>query len=234
MLCLFLVLVLIGQLTMSGGTNGGAETTTDSSSDSPPASSPEVAAEPEPLPDTPLARRDPDDPMAIGAVDAPLVMVEWTDIRCPFCAAFHRETLPVIVQEYVDAGLVRLEVQDVSFFGEQSQAGAIAARAAGRQGLFFEYTQLIYAEAPQSGHPDLTREVLIDYARRIGVADMDQFAADLDDPALRADVTASTATAQRLGVTSVPFFVVGDTVLAGAQPLENFRSFLDAALARVP
>lgn len=59
---------------------------------------------------------------------------------------------------------------------------------------------------------------------------MEQFIADLDDPKLLEDVTASTQQAQQLGVTAVPFFVAGNTALSGAQPVDVFREFLDHAL----
>ena len=33
-----------------------------------------------------LPRRDPNDPLAMGKVDAKVVMTNWSDYRCPFCA----------------------------------------------------------------------------------------------------------------------------------------------------
>jgi len=170
--------------------------------------------------------------MAIGAVDAPVVLVYWTDMRCPFCAVFSRDTLPTLIQEYVDKGEVRVEFHDVEFFGEDSAAAAVAARAAGKQGLFFEYLEAVYAAAPESGHPDMPRERLIAFAEDIGVADLAQFEADLDDPELRTATEQSTSFAQQLGVTAVPFFIAGDKALSGAQSVEAFRSFLDDALSK--
>ncbi|MBW1639299.1 thioredoxin domain-containing protein [Microbacterium resistens] len=212
----FLGIVVVAQLTMNTGSAAPAAQPTTSSS-------PEV---PE------LARRDPDDPMALGKVDAPVALVQWTDLRCPFCAAVHRDTIPTIIEEYVDKGLVRLEVRDVAFFGEQSEDAAVAARAAGEQGRFFEYLDAVYAAAPDSGHPDLPREKLIAFAKEAGIPDLDRFTADLDDPAVRAAAQASTAEAQRLGVSAVPFFVANDTALSGAQPVAVFRDFLDRAIAQ--
>lgn len=180
---------------------------------------------------TQIALRDPDDPMAMGDVDAPIVMVQWTDMRCPYCAVFSRDTLPVLVEEYVDTGDVRIEVRDVAFFGDE--APAVAARAAGNQGMFAEYLSAVYEAAPESGHPELAREQLIAVAEQIGVPDIDKFVTDLDDPEILALVKESTTTAQQLGVNSVPFFVVGNQALSGAQPLDVFREFLDTALAEV-
>jgi protein-disulfide isomerase len=182
--------------------------------------------------DLAFVRRDHGDPMAIGAVDAPVVLVEWTDMRCPFCAVFTRDTLPVLIREYVDTGKVRLEVHDVAYFGEQSETAAVAARAAGLQGRFFDFLSTVYDAAPEKGHPELPRVKLVDFARKAGVPDVDRFTADLDDASLRAAARGSNAMAQRLGVTSVPFFVAGDTALSGAQPLPVFRGFLDSALAK--
>ncbi len=182
--------------------------------------------------DNPLVRRDPDDAMAIGDVDADVVMIEWTDMRCPFCASYTRDTLPELMKDYVDAGKLRIEIRDVSYFGDQSTEASIAARAAARQGVYPEFLDVLYAAAPASGHPDLPREKLIGFAREAGVGDMAAFTTDLDDPQLRTDVAEETAFAQKIGVSAVPFFVVGDTAMSGAQPIDTFHEYLGQALEK--
>lgn len=218
-LAAFLLVVVVGQSTLG-----------QSPAAAPAASSPAAATPAPASSDSPIVRREEGDPMAIGDLDALVVVTMWTDLRCPFCAAFDRGTLPVIVEEYVDAGLVRLEVNDVAFFGEQSEDAAVAARAAANQDSYFAYLAAVFAAAPESGHADLPREKLIAFAETVGIRDLDRFTADLDDPALRAAAQQTTATAQQLGVTSVPFFVAGNTALAGAQPVDVFRDYLDAAV----
>ncbi|MFF2389475.1 DsbA family protein [Agromyces sp. NPDC058104] len=196
-----------------------------------PVHGPEASAQPSAPAENPaIALRDPDDPLAIGDVDAPVVLVEWADFRCPFCAVFTNQTLPVILDEYVETGLVRYEFRDVAFFGDDSTAAAVAARAAGEQGRFPEYLEALYAAAPEQGHPDMPREKLVGFAKEAGVPDLATFEADLDRADLHDAVAASTAQAQQLGVTGVPFFVVGDQALSGAQPLDAVRSFLDEQL----
>lgn len=180
-----------------------------------------------------FVRRDANDPMAIGDVDAPVVLTEWVDMRCPFCAVFSRDTLPILIDEYVETGKVRIEFHDVVFYGEQSQNAAIAARAAGRQDMYVEYLTAMHEVAPEGGHADLPRETLIGFAEEIDIPDLDQFIADLDDPELREDVVASTRSSQELGVTAVPFFVAGNMAVSGAQPVDVFRDFLDQALVEV-
>lgn len=220
-LTVFLGIVLVGQVT------SGQRGTTSPAPGSDASATADAARSA--IPD--LARRDAKDPMALGAVDAPIVLIEWADYRCPYCATFANQTLPLLVQEYIDAGLVRYEFNEVVFFGDDSFTAAVAGRAAAAQGRFHEFMTALYAAAPESGHPDLPRDKLIGFAEEAGVPDLERFASDLDSAELRRAVSASAAYAQQLGVTSVPFFLVGDTAVAGAQPIETFRQLLDEQLA---
>ncbi|WAA65631.1 DsbA family protein [Microbacterium oxydans] len=214
-------LLTYAQLTGGGASGQGAAAPT-------PSADADVSASVE----HPIVRRDEGDPAAIGAVDAPVVLVYWTDMRCPFCAVFSRDTLPALLDEYVDGGKVRIEFRDVAFFGEESARASAALEAAGNQGLYVEYLEAVYAVAPESGHPELTREELIAFAEQVGVPDMAAFTTGLDSPAGLAAAAQRTQEAQQLGVTAVPFFLAGDTAMSGAQATDVFRTFLDDALAK--
>lgn len=75
-----------------------------------------------------MARRVDGDPLARGPVDAPVVLVVYSDYRCPFCAKFSHDTEPQLVDKYVEAGKLRIEWRDLPIFGEESM---VAARPAG-------------------------------------------------------------------------------------------------------
>lgn len=179
------------------------------------------------------ARADADDPRAIGSIDAPVTIIEWTDLRCPYCASYTNETLPTIISDYVNTGKVRIEFHDVAMFGDQSVAAAVAARAAGEQGMYAEYVEALFAAAPETGHPDLPREKLVGFAEQIGVPDMATFTAALDRTDLTDAVNSETSESQGYGITGVPFFIVGDTTLSGAQSVTTFTNTIDAQLANV-
>lgn len=179
-----------------------------------------------------VARRVDGDVTAIGDVDAPVVIVEYSDYRCPFCAVVSRDTLPKIIDEYVETGKVRFEWRDFPIFGEQSVDAAVAGRAAGEQGLFWEYNEAIYAEAPARSHIDLPRERLIEFAEQVGVPDIEKFTADLDNQELLDAVNADAEEASSIGVSSTPIFVVGNTPVVGAQPYEAFVEVIESELAK--
>jgi protein-disulfide isomerase len=216
-----LVIVIVTLVMTSEGRSSGAEAPAAQSES-------ENAA---PLPD--LARRIPDDPTALGDVDAPVVIIEWSDYRCPYCGIFARDTQPTIINEYVLQGLVRIEWRDLPVFGDQSTLAAYAGRAAGEQGLFWEFHDAVFADAPENAHADLPRERLIEIARGIGVPDLAKFETDMDDPKLQALVQADLDEGYSLGVTSTPIFLIGQTPIVGAQPLETFRQAIELELDRV-
>ncbi|KXZ58292.1 Disulfide bond formation protein D precursor [Brevibacterium ravenspurgense] len=180
-------------------------------------------------------RRDADDSAAVGDVDAPVVITEWTDPRCPFCAHFHNNILPDLQKKYVDTGKVRFEFITVAFFGEQSAAAGSAMEAAGKQGKYSEYSDALYAAAPDKGHPDLPEDKLVEFAETAGVGDIEKFRKDMNDQALIDKVNDETAKAQQYyGIQAVPFFASsdGESALRGAQPVENFEEFIDEQLEK--
>lgn len=179
-----------------------------------------------------LERRKEGDPLALGDVDAPVVMIEYSDFRCPFCGVYARKTQPEIIKKYVDAGQLRIEWRDLPVLGEASVTGAVAARAAAEQDLFWEYNEAIYAAAPERGKSDLSDSELLAFAQKVGVPDMAKFKTDMKSPQLMALVQADLSEGTSLGLNSTPTFVINNQSIPGAQPMEIFTQVIDEALAK--
>lgn len=173
-----------------------------------------------------LPHRTPNDALALGKVDAPVVMVAWSDFRCPFCSVWSRTTFPEL-QPYVDSGSLRIEHRDLVLFGDESMNTAKAARAAGKQGKFWEFYAAVHDVAPTSGHPTITKADLVAFAKKTGVADMAKFEKDYASPEIAAAVNKDTEEARQIGISGTPFFVVNTTPLSGAQPLEVFTQVIE-------
>lgn|GEM_PF-364180 len=169
-----------------------------------------------------MQRREKDDPLAIGRVDAPVVLIEFSDWRCPFCAQWARTTRPEL-QKYVDDGTLRMEYRDMPIFGAESELAARAGRAAARQGRFWPFYDVVYGAAPERGHLEVSPEKLTAFARRAGVADLEKFDADMRSVEVAAEISRDLADARRLGApNSVPLFLIGNEAISGAQPTEVF------------
>jgi protein-disulfide isomerase len=178
-----------------------------------------------------LQRRDADDPMAIGDVDAPVVMIEYADYRCPYCASFHLDTRPELAP-LVEDGTLRIEFRDLVIFDETSRLAALAGRAAAEQGHLEAYQNEVFALS-REGHGEYDREDLISLADEVGVEDLDAFETALDDADLQAAVDADTAEARAIGVTSTPTFLINTQVVQGAYPLAYFEEVIEAEAAKV-
>ncbi|MCP3801121.1 thioredoxin domain-containing protein [Allokutzneria sp. A3M-2-11 16] len=177
--------------------------------------------------DESVGRRKAGDPYAMGRVDAPVVLVEFADYRCPYCVKFATDTKPELIRRYVDNGTLRIEWRDYPMFGEESENAALAARAAGRQGKFWPYHELAFEEAPRKGRASFPRERLVEIAKRVGVADLKRFEADLADPALAEEIKADMMDGRRIGVSGTPAFVLNGRPMVGARPLEDFVAMIE-------
>ncbi|PRW64199.1 DsbA family protein [Actinopolyspora mortivallis] len=175
------------------------------------------------------ARRNPGDPLALGSPEAPVVLVAYEDFRCPFCAKFATDSLPKLVDRYVEPGVLRVEWRDYPIFGEQSIRAAKAGRAAARQHRFWEFERTVYSHAPDHGHPDLPLRTLVRYAEQAGVADIERFRADMRSAEVATALRADRSEGVRLGVSSTPTFLVNGRPIMGAQPFEVFVSAVEQA-----
>ncbi|MEE2032349.1 DsbA family protein [Rhodococcus chondri] len=193
-----------------------------------------TAATPEMGPVGDMSRRLDGDPLALGSVDAPVVLVAYSDYRCPFCAKFSRDTEPVLIDKYVDEGILRIEWRDLPIFGEESMSAARAGRAAAAQGRFWEFNSAVYAASPERGHPDLTPEALRGFAEAAAVPDLDRFVRDAADISADQDIYADVLEANTIGVSSTPSFVVNGTPILGAQPVAVFEQVIDTASGSKP
>ncbi|MFI0977836.1 DsbA family protein [Streptomyces sp. NPDC021093] len=174
-----------------------------------------------------LARRTEGDPLAQGKADAPVVLVEYADFKCGYCGKFARDTEPKLVKKYVDNGTLRIEWRNFPIFGEESEAVARAAWAAGQQGAFWPFHQAAYAKDAKAKGYGADRLKAI--AEEAGVKDIGKFTADSDSAQARAAVKKDQEEAYGLGATSTPSFLVNGRPISGAQPDEVFDQAIEAA-----
>ena len=66
---------------------------------------------------------------SMGRADAPVTVIEYASLTCPFCRAFHAQTLPRFKKAYVDTGKVRYVVREFPI-GRSAAAAAIVTRCA--------------------------------------------------------------------------------------------------------
>ena len=175
-----------------------------------------------------LATRQPDDPRAIGAVDAPVAMVQWADFLCPFCGVFARDTEPELIDRYVESGLLRIEWRDLPFQGDQATLAAVGGQAAAQQDAFWAYHEAMFAADLRRDQERVDRDFLLTVAAELDL-DVAAFEAALDDPEFTERVQGEAVLAQSIGITGTPAFIIGGYPLVGAQPIGSFVQVIEAA-----
>ena len=213
-------------------------------SQAPASSSDSAAAVPEPVPAPPVAdqqtlelihseiHRDPADGQAKGKVDAPVVMVIYSDFACPFCTQFARNVEPEL-NKLVKEGTLRIEWRDLAQISETSPLAAQAGRAAAKQGKFWEFHDAVYAAADPQGHPEYTEDSLVAFAKKAGVADIDRFRTDMNAAETVSAVTEAKEHAHSIGITGTPFMIVGETFISGYQDAEYMKAVINSQAAKV-
>lgn len=162
-----------------------------------------------------------DDDPALGPADAPIVMVEFSDFRCPYCGRFYADTLQPLLERY--EGQIRLVYRDFPVVG-----GALAAEAAecaDDQGAFWDYHDTLF-----TNQSDLSETALISYAGQLDL-DVETFTACLQGHVHQEEIQNDFLDGRSYNVTGTPTFFINGRRLIGARPLVVFQEMIDGILA---
>ncbi|WP_235827029.1 DsbA family protein [Actinomyces culturomici] len=173
------------------------------------------------------ARRDPADAQAQGAVDAPVVMVLYSDFACPYCTLFAKQVEPGLA-DLVKDGTLRIEWRDLAQITPTSPLAAQAGRAAAAQGRFWEFHDAVYAAAGDGEHPEYTEDNLTEFAKAAGVPDLDAFRLAMTSAETEKAVTDAKTEAYNLGITGTPFMFIGEAYISGYRDLKFVRATVES------
>ncbi|MDX2228345.1 MAG: thioredoxin domain-containing protein [Leptolyngbyaceae cyanobacterium bins.349] len=157
-----------------------------------------------------------------GAKNGKVVLVEFSDFQCPFCAKAN-STLQQFMQKHGNSVTLVYKHLPLTSIHPEALPAAKASWAAGRQGKFWEFHDALFTNQKQLGEA-LYRET----AKSLGL-DMQKFDRDRASQAAEAAIQQDLALAETLGIDGTPFFILNGEVLAGAVSLAD----LEAALAKV-
>ncbi len=175
----------------------------------------------------------------LGNPNAPVKVIEYADLECPFCKTFET-TMHQVMDFYGQSGKVAWVYRPFPLAQLHSKAPqeAQAAECAAAQGgdtAFFKYIDQVYAVTPGSNGLDLAQLPVI--AQQIGL-DVPKFNQCLASGTFAKKVQDSYNEAIALGAQGTPFVLVmvgTDAVpLQGAQPYDSMRAAIDAVLQQLP
>lgn len=172
---------------------------------------------------------------ALGDPDAPVTIVEYSDYQCPFCQRHFSETMPQLLETYVETGRVYYVFKDYPIASlhplayRLHEAALCVGDEAGDVG-YWRAHDLFFGEpaAFQASSLEAMDAAILaaledrEFPDIAGCLARDQFAA-----AVQEDIREGN----RLGVTGTPTFYINGYPIVGAQPYGTFEYAISLAEA---
>ena len=164
--------------------------------------------------------------IAFGPEHARLVVIEYSDFQCEFCARY-APILATLRKTYGD------RVHFVFRFfplnnHRYAMIAAQAAYAAFLQDEFWEMHDLLYEHQKEWSESADPRSSFDTYAESLGL-DIDRFHSDMDAQTTTEFIRRQLVEGTQAGVTRTPWFVIGDSAVF-PRGTDEFKSLIDAAL----
>jgi protein-disulfide isomerase len=167
----------------------------------------------------------------LGSPDAPVKMYEFTDYFCGHCAYFALEKVPLLEEEYINAGKVQYIMQYYALGMDARLYVVEAGACAADQGRFFEYQRLLFSSQQELAETPIEQwgDLLLAYAQQVGL-DVDAFGSCWEELGHQELIMASISDAREKGVSGTPAFLINGELIVGNQPYDVFKAAIDKAL----
>lgn len=147
--------------------------------------------------------------MFLGSAKAPVDLVQYIDLQCPFCRDFETLVMPSIVRRYVRTGKVRVETRPIAIIGPDSLPARNAAIAAGRQNRAFPFMQVTYLNQGTENTGWLTKDFITHAAASVPGMDVQRVLTEMDSASVAALGHRFDSQAQADAIPGTPALFVG-------------------------
>ena len=196
-----------------------------------PVASPEASPQPEEL-----------QGYILGDPDAPNTLQLYADYRCPHCRIFSQEIEPLLIEEDVQSGRMKLEFMDFTVIGVssfedlgddliESVQAAEAAACAAAQDAYLPYRDWLFEGPSRTSEGDFSDANLINAAEALGL-DVDQFTTSLLDGVYEQGIIDTVWLGIERGVQGTPAMILngGEAFYTPADGFDGLKNLLDSEL----
>ncbi len=165
-----------------------------------------------------------------GPANAPVTIVEYSDLQCPVCAHFHDFLEKEVIPKYGNKVRVVFKEFPLAAIHDWAQTGALASECAYQidPAKFVPFRSLVFQNQP-SINVENSRDMLLHLGVEVGINDM-KLAACIDSKASLLRVESSLHEGENLGIARTPTsFVNGQAVVGAPEPAKFFK-VVDEAL----
>ena len=166
-----------------------------------------------------------------GPKDAKVVIVEYSDFQCPYCARAHETLSGQVMKEYGDKILIVYKNFPLAFHKWAEPAGIAGECIYEQDPATFWKAYDYYFQNQKDMTPENVKDrtlTLLDGTK----VDKAKFTECYDGKKTLDKVKADMAEGQTVGVTGTPAFLINGRKLSGAQPFDRFKAIIDDELSR--
>lgn len=162
--------------------------------------------------------------MAFGRTDAPVTIVKYASLTCPYCRRFHQQVFPELKRRYIDTGKVRFIMRDFPI-GKTSGAATIALRCARPENHLELYGKFL-AQQPKWVAQEVRLDRIFAVAAQVGMT-RQQFDACRKNQAMIDGLSWVKDRGRTLGVIGTPNFFVGNKLVKKALTMEEISAMVE-------
>jgi protein-disulfide isomerase len=156
-----------------------------------------------------------------GNPNAPVTIIEYSDLQCPYCASFDK-TMRQVMENYGDDVRWVYRHFPLSSIHPYARAAAEASECAAEQGKFWEYADNIF-----DNQSSLSQNYLSSAAEQVGL-NTAQFEDCLSSGKYSSQVSADYQEGLSLGVTGTPTSFINGQKVPGTLTYQQMQSILDS------
>ena len=166
----------------------------------------------------------------LGDPNAKVTVIEFADLRCPFCEQWFQTVEQNLIKDYVKPGKVKFYFRNYAFLGPASTLAAEAGECANDQGKWWPFHDYMYQHQPDESDTSMyTNDNLTQIAGNLGM-DTSQFSSCLSDPATAQKAAKDLSDGQAAGVNGTPTTFINGVAVVGAVPYSQIKAAIDNAL----
>ena len=172
-------------------------------------------------------------PIFEGSVDAKVKIVVFESLTCSHCANFHQNTLPQLVEEYVNTDKIKIVFRDFPL-NYPALMGSMILQCIDKE-IRYEYLSALFILQSQWVNPEIeiTKKELFKIMQTGGMT-KNQFNECLGNTDLEQKILQGLIEVKNeFNIGTTPSFLINGTLVEGNKSFNNFKKIIDKILINI-
>ena len=172
-----------------------------------------------------------EDDYIVGNKEAPITIIEYASLSCSHCADFHINTLPILMQEYVNTGKAKIVFRDFPF-NYPALLGSMVLRCVPQEIRYAHSNALYQLQSKWVVRENAKTTKELYKIMQSGGMTKEKFNECIDNVDLENKILNDVIAAQsEFNIQSTPSFLINGMLIEGNKSIKDFRQIIDKILS---